>query len=182
MLFNPRRFTLRDGREAVLRMAEPEDSEQMIRYLKDTAAETEFVLRYPEECDRYTLEKERELLESFKGDPNHLFLACFGGDRLAGNCGMQVFPQIKFRHRADVAIALYREFWGQGIGTAMLQAMTEVARERGILQLELEYIEGNERGRALYEKAGFAQVAEHPDAVRLKDGSLRKLILMIKKL
>ena len=182
MLFDARTFALRDGREAVLRVAEPEDSEQMIRYLKETAAETEFVLRYPEECDRYTLEKERELLQSFKDNPNSLMLCCFVGDQLAGNCNLQFFPQIKYRHKASVAIALYRAFWGQGIGTAMFEAMIEVARARGVRQLELEYIGGNARGRALYEKMGFVQVAELPEAVQLKDGSYRSLVYMVKKL
>ena len=44
------------------------------------------------------------------------------------------------------------------------------------------YIEGNARGRALYEKMGFTEVARHPDAVRLKDGSMRSLVFMMKKL
>ena len=182
MLYEAKRFKLKDGREAVLRMAEPEDAEAMVRYLCDTAAETEFVLRYPEECGRYTVEKERELLQSFKDDPNHLFIACFVGDELAGNCNLQFQSQIKYRHKAAVAVALYRKFWGQGIGTAMFQAMIEAARERGVRQLELEYIDGNARGRALYEKMGFVRVAEHPDAVQLKDGSFRSLIFMMKKL
>ena len=60
--------------------------------------------------------------------------------------------------------------------------IARIARERGIRQVELEYIEGNDRGRALYEKLGFVQVAEHPDAVRLKDGSFRKLVFMMKVL
>lgn len=182
MLFDPRRFPLRDGREAVLRVAEPDDAPQMIQYLKDTAAETEFVLRYPEECDRYTLEKERELLQAFKDNPNSLMLCCFVGGELAGNCNLQFFPQIKCRHRADVAIALYRKFWGQGIGTAMFEAMLDAARARGVEQVELEYIDGNARGRALYEKMGFVKVAKRPDAIRLKDGSYRDLVCMVKRL
>ena len=182
MLFDPRHFVLKDGREAVLRVAEPDDAAPMIQYLRETAAETEFVLRYPEECDRYTLEKERELLQSFKDNPNSLMLCCFVGDELAGNCNLQFFPQIKCRHRASVAIALYKAFWGQGIGSAMFEAMIDAARERGVEQIELEYIDGNARGRALYEKMGFVRVGEHPDAIKLKDGSYRSLVFMVKKL
>ena len=162
-------------------MAEPEDAEAMVKYLTDTAAETEFVLRYPEEC-RWTIEKEQELLKNFKDNPNSLMLCCFVGDELAGNCNLQFFPQIKFRHKADVAIALYRRFWGQGIGTAMFRAMLDVARERGVRQVELDYIDGNARGRGLYEKMGFVEVARRPDAVQLKDGSFRSLVCMMKRL
>lgn len=181
MLFNPMRLTLKDGREAVLRVAEPEDAEAMVRYLRDTAEETEFVLRYPEEC-RWTLEQERTLLQNFKDNPNSLMLCCFVGNELAGNCNLQFFPQMKCRHRASVAIALYKAFWGQGIGSAMFEAMIAVARERGVEQIELEYIDGNARGRALYEKMGFVRVGEHPDAIKLRDGSYRSLVFMIKKL
>lgn len=181
MRFDEKKIVLRDGRRAVLRMAEAADAEAMVRYLEDTAAETDFVLRYPEECN-YTVEKERELLEGFKENPYSLFLTCYVEGELAGNCELQLNPKLKTRHRASVAIALYKRFWGLGIGTAMFDAMIRVAREKGVEQLELEYIDGNARGRALYEKMGFAQVAEHPDAIRLKDGSSRKLIFMVKRL
>ena len=55
-------------------------------------------------------------------------------------------------------------------------------KENGILQLELDYIEENERGRRHYEKMGFVPVAERPDAFRLKDGTMRKEISMFKRL
>ena len=181
MLYEARRFTLKDGRSAVLRVPEPDDAQEMIRYLKQTAAETEFVLRYPEECS-FTPERERELLEQFKRAPNSLMLCCFVEGRLAGNCNLLFNDKRKVRHRASVAIALYKEFWGLGIGTEMFQTMTDIARQRGVRQLELEYIEGNERGRALYEKMGFVRITEHPEAVLLQDGSYRSMIFMTKKL
>ena len=45
-----------------------------------------------------------------------------------------------------------------------------------------DYIEGNDRARYLYEKMGFVETARVPDVYRLKDGSFRKSILMMKKL
>lgn len=181
MLYEAKRFALKDGREAVLRNPEPGDAAQLLDYLRVTAAETDFVLRYPDEV-HYTLEQERRLLEGLKGDPGHLMLSCFVDGRLAGNCSMQLFDKRKICHRASVAIALYRAYWGLGIGTAMFETMIELARERGVSQMELEYIEGNERGRALYEKMGFVQYGVHPDAIRLADGTSRSEIMMLKRL
>ena len=60
--------------------------------------------------------------------------------------------------------------------------MIALARARGLDCLELDYIEGNQRARHLYEKMGFRRIAEVPNAYRLKDGSSRKSILMIKTL
>jgi GNAT superfamily N-acetyltransferase len=44
---------------------------------------------------------------------------------------------------------------GQGIGTALLTAICDEARRRGYTTVRLDVIEGNDRARALYERAGF---------------------------
>ena len=103
--------------------------------------------------------------------------------KIAGNCHLSFYPQIKRRHACTVAIALRKAYWNNGIGTAMFKAMEGLARQRdGILQMDLEYIEGNTRARALYEKAGFRIVGMHPDAIRQEDGTMCALVAMQKKL
>ena len=182
MLFESRAITLKDGRTAVLRNPDPEaDAAALIGHLRQIVSKTEFLLRYPEECD-WTEAQERELLSENNADDMRLMLVCEVDGEIAGMCGLSLYRQIKFRHRASLDIGLQKQFWGLGIGTAMLEALIEAARERGVMQLELEYIEGNQRGRALYDKAGFTEVGRHPDAVRLKDGSMRSIVFMMKKL
>lgn len=44
--------------------------------------------------------------------------------------------------------------------------------------MELEYVEGNDRAKRLYE----ATVAEKPNAIRLKDGTMLKEYFMVKYL
>jgi len=51
-----------------------------------------------------------------------------------------------------------------------------------ILQMELDFIEGNNRARALYEKMGFKIVGVRPNAVRLKDGTLLNEYSMIREI
>lgn len=58
----------------------------------------------------------------------------------------------------------------------------KIAREWGKTQLELEFVEGNSRARALYEKCGFRIAGIHPDAFLMPDGSFCNEYLMIKKL
>jgi ribosomal protein S18 acetylase RimI-like enzyme len=82
-----------------------------------------------------------------------------------------------------VAVGLLKEYWNLGIGTKMFEEMIRIAREReGVLQMELDFIEGNTRARALYEKMGFRITGVKPDAVRLKDGRLINAYMMLKKL
>ena len=81
-----------------------------------------------------------------------------------------------------MAIGILREYWSLGIGSVMFAELVRVAKEQGILQLELDYIEGNARAKSLYEKMGFHEVGVKPDAIRLKDGTMLDEISMLKKL
>ncbi len=181
MIFTAKDIVLKDGRTATLRNAVRSDARRMIDYMKITAAETDFLLAYPEERN-YTEEYEGNFLDSSVKSENNLMIACVIGGEIAGNCQIVFHDKIKTRHRATVAIALIKKYWGLGIGTAMFEEMIAVARKRGISQLELEYIEGNERARRLYEKMGFVKYGERPDSIRLKDGRSLKEILMFMRL
>lgn len=176
-------FRLKDGRKAVLRNPCDDDAEGMLEHVKAIVGETAFLLREPEECDGYTLEDERRLLAGKNDAENEVMMACLVGSRIAGTCEIAFKDKMKTRHRAEVALAVRSEFWGQGIGTRMLHEMFRMAEEREeVLQIELEFIEGNTRARSLYERLGFRIVGIHPHAIRLKDGTLLNIYLMIKEL
>jgi RimJ/RimL family protein N-acetyltransferase len=68
---------------------------------------------------------------------------------IAGTCQISFHDRIKLRHRAGVAIGIIRKYWNLGVGTAMFREMIAAARKRGVTQLELEFIQGNTRARAL---------------------------------
>lgn len=53
---------MKDGRKALIRSPK-EDIQGMLDYLVISAEETDFILRYPEECAKYTYEKEKQLFE-----------------------------------------------------------------------------------------------------------------------
>ena len=181
MIFPTKDIILKDGRKAVLRNPGEDDAAAMIEFMRTCAAETDFILRYPEECIM-TEQQETAFIESSNASPYDVMTVCEVSGDIAGICSISFERHIKTRHRASVAIAIKRKYWGLGIGTAMFSEMIASAREKGVLQLELDYIEGNERARRLYEKAGFMEVARRPDAIRLRDGTKLSEISMIKKL
>lgn len=181
MLFEAKTITLKNGREALLRSPRAEDARAMLDYLFTCASETDFILRTPEECVE-TEEEEVRFLENINASPDSLMIICLVKGRIAGNCHLMRQKRMKTRHRASLGIALTREFWGLGIGRAMLEALVQAARESGVSQLELQYLEGNERGARLYEKLGFTEVGRQPNAIKLKDGRLLDEINMVKAL
>lgn len=183
MLTNETPFLLKDGRKALLRSPRQEDVPGLLDYLVKSAEESEFILRGPEDCKKYTPENEAKWIENMNAAENAATLVCQVEGRIAGNCEVSRSNMAKIRHRANVGIALLKEFWGQGIGTAMFQELIRIAESwQGLTQLELEFLEGNFRARALYEKMGFRIVGVRPDAFRLKDGSMRNEYIMIRKI
>lgn len=166
-------FKMKDGRTALIRSPKDEDIQGVLDYLTVSAGETEFIMRYPEECGKYTPEAEKALFDRMNASDNEAMLVCIVGGKIAGNCNIAWSKSIKTRHRANIAIALLKEFWGLGLGTRLLEELIHIAEGNPeLLQMELEFIEGNSRARALYEKLGFRITGMKPNAFRLKDGSL----------
>ena len=173
MIIKDTAFTLKDGRKALLRSPKDEDIRGVLDYLYVSAGETEFILRYPEECGKYTYEGEKALFDRINASDNEAMLVCIVDGKVAGNCQIAWKTGIKTRHRASVAIALLKEFWNQGIGTRMFEEMIRIAEaNENLIQMELEFVEGNTRARALYEKMGFRITGVNPNAIRLRDGTL----------
>lgn len=82
-----------------------------------------------------------------------------------------------------VAIGLLSEFWNQGIGTRMFREMIKITESNpNILQMELDFIEGNSRARALYEKMGFRITGIKFNSIRQNDGTLRNEYSMIREI
>lgn len=181
MVVEPKTIRLRNGQDAVMRSPLASDADALLRSMKICVEETDFLHRYPEEFVE-TTEQEVRFIESVNASQHQLMIICLIDGELVGHCEMSLYKRMKMAHRAVVALAIIKKYCGIGIGTAMLREMVEIAKEKGLMQLELEYIEGNERGRHLYDKLGFVEVAEMPKAIRLKDGTFLKKYWMVKEL
>lgn len=182
MRFQPRTLTLKDGRTCILCPTYPEYAEQMIEYLKLTAEETPFLLRYPDEVN-YTLEGEREILQSLLENETGVMMMALVDGKVAGNCSINgKGNKRRVLHRCGLAIALKQEFWNLGIGTAMMEYLEELAIHIGYEQIELEVVEGNHTAKYLYEKCGFVETGKNVRALKYDDGTYRDEFIMIKVL
>ncbi len=181
MKYEAKTVILKDGSTALFRSPEPEDAAAFLDFFGAARAETDFLLSGPMD-PLPTVEEELAWIGNSLASPDQLMIACQMDGQIAGNCQISFKPNAKDRHRASLAIALREKYWGRGIGTAMFEELFAAAKERGVTQLELDYIEGNQRGRALYEKMGFQPWGELPNGIRQSDGTVRSLIYMRKAL
>ena len=176
-------FTLKDGRKAVIRNARESDAQGLYDYLVQSAAETHFILREPEDCFAYSVEGEVGFINKSLDNPYQLMLVCEVDGKISGNCQIDFYGKIKLHHRANIGIALLKDYWGQGIGSKMFETMIQTARNYGgITRLNLDVAEENERALALYKKFGFEVMCRFPDAMMLKDGTYLAELKMTKRL
>ena len=183
MIFEDKQIALKDGRTAILKSPCVEDAEKMLHYIKKACGETDFLLRYSEEWDSVSVASEENWIRNLRESQNALAITCYVDGEIAGNCEINFRGGIKTSHRATVAIAILKEYWNLGIASAMFAELISVAEARPNTRIiELEFVEGNNRARTLYEKFGFEIVGERPNAFKLKDGSLLKEYFMQKEL
>lgn len=176
-------YQLKDGRTARIRSPKDEDIQEMLDFLYVSAGETDFLMRCPEECGRYTTESEKQRFDRVNKADNETILLCFVDGKLVGSGQIMWSKRIKTRHRASISVTVLRQFWSQGIAVKLIQELIKIAEKNpDILQIELEFVEGNTRARSLYEKMGFRITGVKPDAIRLKDGALLNEYSMVRKI
>ena len=179
MLYPKEEFTGKNGIRYTLRSPELVDAEQMIAYLKATAAETEYGLSYPEELS-FTIKDEEDFISNYSEDEGSIMISAFDGDRLVGNASLScVMERKKTLHRATFGIAMLKSEWGQGLGRKILSELIVFAKQAGYELLELEVAANNTTAINLYKKMGFVIYGERPRSLKLKSGDYYDELLMV---
>ena len=171
MIFEEKTITLKNQKTAILRSPKIEDAEALLNNIIASSGETEFLTNYPEE---YTMgvEGEEEWIKSHLESTDALVICCEVEGKIVASCDLRFNSSFKTRHRVALGITVRREYWGLGIGSAMFEAMILASKEKDVQIMELEFLEGNERAKRLYEKFGFRVVSYRPNAFHLKDGTV----------
>ena len=173
---------LKNGKTCVLRFAEPEDAARIISYMKIMLGETPFLLRTPEEFD-YAAEEEAEILKRWRDNPRGLMLVAEADGEIAAVSSVgPLGGKNRVLHRATLGISVRRDFWGLGIGSALMERLIACARQAGFEQIELEAVSANRRAISLYVKFGFQVYGTRPHGMKYPDGSYDNDYLMVRKL
>lgn len=128
------------------------------------------------ETEKRTVEERRAWLVS--RDERHPVLVATRDGIVLGWASLNVFnPRPAYRHVADFSVYVGREARGQGVGSALLEAVIERARELGYHKLVLAGFPFNEAGLALYRRFGFREVGIYKEQGVL-DGQWVDTIIM----
>lgn len=83
-----------------------------------------------------------------------------------------------YRGVAEVSVYVDLDHGGQGIGCALLDALSEASEQEGFWTLESKIIKENEASIRLHEKCGYRIVGRHERIAQDKAGVWRDIIIM----
>ena len=150
--------TIEDSRWITQTLNTPEVAKFLVTIYPMTEHEVkEFLKEYQKEEDR------KYIIAEYKGTP-------------VGHVGVSP-SKGRNRHIAWLGIYVQKEWWGRGIGTALMEKAIEVAKAYGCKRLMLGAFEGNERALNLYRKMGFTTEATLTETVCI-DGKWCGSVLM----
>lgn len=172
------RITLKDGRECILRNGTENDAEAVLEIFALTHAQTDFLLTYPDE-KTFTLEEERDFLKRATENDDEIEIIAILDGKIVGSAG--IYPigrREKIKHRADLGISVDKQYWGLGIGGALMGACIECAKKAGFLQVELDVVGTNTRAMGLYKKFGFTEFGRNPMGFKSRYSGFMDLVQM----
>lgn len=183
MFYKTLEFTLKNNKTAAIRSIRPEEAGEMLRHMHKTISETRFMLRLPGDALPTESEMTRMIQEALN-DNYEAYLGVFVDHKMVGFgeiylCGKGVE---RVTHRCRISLSVEKEYWRQGIGSHLVEALMDMAQRVGYEQIELEVFTDNDAAVKLYEKYGFERYGTRPHAMKDWDGMYHDEHLMVKKL
>jgi phosphinothricin acetyltransferase len=161
--------------ELIVRDANADDAEVIARVynqgIEDRLATLETVLRTGDERLQWL---------AARGARHPVLVAEHPGGEVVGWASLNQFnPRPAYDHVADFSVYVAREARGSGVGTVLLAALEERARQIGFHKLVLAAFPTNAAGMRLYSLRGFQVVGTYHEQ-GLLDGHWVDVILMEK--
>ena len=143
--------------EVLYREAVAADAEALIEYTKKVGGETDN-LSHGIEGVPCSVERQARFVEKFAKNSSDLMLVAECDGQIVANASLSRNRIARYNHRAELSITVLRDFWGQGIGSKLMEMLISFAKDTQASVVSLEVRADNERAIALYQKFGFEVV------------------------
>ena len=160
------------------REAKASDAEKMIELLKTVGGETDN-LSFSSDTFNISPDREARFIERFSKSKNDIMLVALDGEKIVGNAVVECNKILRFSHRAEISITVLKDYWGQGIGSRLMELMIDFAKTVGIEILYLEARADNTRAINLYKQYGFSELGIYERFFKI-GSSYHDAILMTK--
>lgn len=147
-------LTLKNGRTCHIRPATVEDALGLVNFVRTVAGESDN-LTFGRDEFHMTVEDEVRFLHSLQGQEHQQMLVATVSGKIVGNIHIQGGTRQRRKHIASFGISVLKEFWGTGVGKALMEELLKHAERLSLTRIELRVRTDNERAIALYRHFGF---------------------------
>lgn len=176
------KYLLKNGNNVIIRKPNIEDAEAIIRVITIADTETLFLARNPGEfCT--PVEQEKQIIENVLSDNDVEWYVAEYDNQVVGQCSVGLVRRnARYRHRAEVAFVILKDYCNLGIGGKMMEECIKWCKQMGVAQIELDVVKNNEQALKMYQGFGFEIIGTKENALRYQDGTYADEYLMMKKL
>lgn len=157
MKFETKQITLKNRETVIIRQAEVSDAENLLNCIKTYIPTSNYIPKLESEI-KLTVEQEKEWINTFLIYDNSLLLVAEYEGKIIGNIDLTGSRRKIMEHTAVIGMGMLQKWQNIGLGTALLSAIIEWAKNNPILELIwLQVYTENEAGLNLYKKMGFTE-------------------------
>jgi len=161
-VFTPKKVTLPDGVEVLLRSPEESEAQRLLEYLDAVRRESDGIMFDPAD-DLLSLEEERKWVRGNLESDGGVHVAAVIEGRVVALAGIDQVKFVRQRHSAGLGISIREQWCDRGLGTILMHELVAWARAHPVLeQLTLCVFESNPRAQAVYRKVGFQEDGRLP--------------------
>ena len=160
---------LKNGKTLTIRKAKKEDAREILDYIKKVGGESNNLLMGAEGLP-YTVAQEEAIIERINASASSVMFVGVVDGKIISVANLSSPNRERIAHQGDIAISVLKAFWGMGVGSCMMNALIDFAKNTGKIEvLHLGVKSDNAGGIALYKKCGFQQIGVYPKFFKLGD-------------
>ncbi|MDJ1111603.1 MULTISPECIES: GNAT family N-acetyltransferase [Macrococcus] len=144
------------------------DAEGILEYCKIVGGETDNLL-FGSEGLGFSVETERTIIANIAAKEKDIMLVAMDEDNVVGIGNIMGNGRMRIEHQARLAISVRKDYWGQGVGSRIMQSLIDFAKERSIEVITLEVYHANESAINLYQKFGFKEIGYFKNYSKVND-------------
>ena len=140
--------------DVIYGLVNEDDAASYLDFFKAVVSETDNLACTAKEANAMTEEDERVFIKNMN-DSGSFSVAAFSGSFICASCDIRIERRERLKHRAEMGIAVRKEYWGKGVAQSVFDFAKEEAFRRGVKKICLTVRSDNERAKAFYVRNGF---------------------------
>ena len=146
--------------DIIINRAVPEDAGEILSFLKQIGGESDN-LSFGGEGLGFSMEDEESYLFKIQSSQDDIMLVAKCDDKIVGTASLNRLPR-RMGHRGDFSVSVLKSYWNMGIGSRLISAILDFAKENHFEIIDLQVRSDNAGAIHLYEKYGFEKIGTHP--------------------